>query len=248
LITKDVSEKLQGAENRVTAIETKIKDDSGYKQLDERIKKLEAQLDQFTKVYELITSQYSPFIGDGPKAPIKTKVEEKPELTLDEKSKSETAVSSEKKDTKSESQVSPVQVFIQTGQSDHKVTTKTGESTLQSIGADNSQLAQTDTSSSASKSQTPPKPPLKNTPASFAIDAPIEHAFVTFSNHSITSIPKLGEVLSLIDDDEFSEFVTGNRNDFATWVRDVIQDADFAQKLSGCKDRISMQKLITAMQ
>jgi hypothetical protein len=265
LITKDVSEKLQGAENRVTAVETKIKDDSQYKVLDERVKKLEAQLDQFTKVYELITSQYSPFTTDGPKAPIKTKPaadEKNADVTSRDNSEQKSPQSQTAQSSQPQAQPSsPVQVFIQTSpasvSTQQPSTTSTFEQNMSSSSSkansrqnkndgdfnDNlaSTLTQNDSNPASEKSVTKPK-----IPASFAIDAPIEHAFVTFSNHSITSIPQLAEVLGQIDDDEFSEFVTPNRNDFATWVKDVLQDADFAQKMSAHKTRSSLREFITS--
>jgi hypothetical protein len=277
LITKDVSEKIRGAENRMTAMEAKLKDDSGYKQLDERVKKLETQLDQFTKVYELITSQYSPFIGDNPKAPIKTKVDVATDKTAAAQDGTAQAAGASQPNIQSQMPNSPVQVFIQTSpdgslnqnymrqpqgaQSTQYASGKLPHDALamQSLKPVNSEI-----SAEGVQSQTPvssESAPNSTTSSDLSIDSsllssssktaakesksatkpiskipqqivPSEHAFVTYSNHTICSVPQLLSALKEIDDEEFGEFVSSQKNDFASWVRDAIGDSDFAEKLS----------------
>jgi len=55
---------------------------------------------------------------------------------------------------------------------------------------------------------------------------------------------ELRDALKNMSDDTFVHHVSGDKNDFATWVEHVIQDAELAQKLLKCKTSASMFKAV----
>ena len=44
-----------------------------------------------------------------------------------------------------------------------------------------------------------------------------------------------------LEDQVFDFHVTPEKNDFATWVKDIFQDVELAQKLAGVKDKKHLQ-------
>ncbi|MFH1649721.1 MAG: hypothetical protein ABIA93_04185 [Candidatus Woesearchaeota archaeon] len=79
------------------------------------------------------------------------------------------------------------------------------------------------------------------------ISAPEEKAFVLHTNARIRSLLELLVALRTMSDATFSFHVTESRNDFATWIRTVIQDEDVASKVQIAMSREAMIDVLTSI-
>ena len=59
-----------------------------------------------------------------------------------------------------------------------------------------------------------------------------------------SSIDELKTALEDIHEDEFRHHVTADKNDFATWIKDIFKDIELAEKLAGAKDKKHMQLVV----
>jgi len=71
-----------------------------------------------------------------------------------------------------------------------------------------------------------------------------KQAFKLHMGSEITDLKSLFEALNIMDDTSFKHHVTGSKNDFANWVRDVLDDKDLASALHSTKDRMHMIQLV----
>ena len=60
----------------------------------------------------------------------------------------------------------------------------------------------------------------------------------------INSLKDLAEALDIMSEQTFEHHVSGSKNDFAAWVRDVLEDVRLADELMKCKSRQSILKKI----
>ena len=72
-------------------------------------------------------------------------------------------------------------------------------------------------------------------------DAPETNCFVLCNGKPVKNIKELADIMEELEDHVFNFHVTPEKNDFATWVKDIFQDVELAQKLAGVKDRKHMQ-------
>jgi hypothetical protein len=75
-------------------------------------------------------------------------------------------------------------------------------------------------------------------------DAPESNCFVLCNGKPVKNIKELADIMDDIEDHVFSYHVTVDKNDFATWVKDIFQDVELAQKLAGAKDKKHMQLVL----
>lgn len=86
------------------------------------------------------------------------------------------------------------------------------------------------------------KPALRtHAPLVYATDA---EAFWTNDGVILNSLVALGEALSDMPKAVFSHHVTGSKNDFATWVAEVLGDAECAKDLRKAKTAASAKKVV----
>ncbi|HIH38208.1 hypothetical protein J4460_06415 [Candidatus Woesearchaeota archaeon] len=74
--------------------------------------------------------------------------------------------------------------------------------------------------------------------------APAANSFFLCDGAELKTLEDLEKALDSMPDWIFSHHVTAERNDFATWIKDVYGEEDFATQVSAQKDRTKMQVVI----
>jgi hypothetical protein len=75
-------------------------------------------------------------------------------------------------------------------------------------------------------------------------DAPATNYFVLCNGQPVKNVKELADALDELEDHVFNHHVQPDHNDFATWVKDIFQDVELAQKLADVKDRKHMQLVL----
>jgi hypothetical protein len=75
-------------------------------------------------------------------------------------------------------------------------------------------------------------------------DAPQENYFILCNGKPVKNMKELADILEELEDHVFNYHVSSNKNDFATWIKDVFKDLELAEKLAGVKDKQHMQLVI----
>lgn len=75
-------------------------------------------------------------------------------------------------------------------------------------------------------------------------DVPTEQRFVLENNQSIRNLHELERAIAHITQQTFEHHVTESKNDFATWVADVVQDYHLANAILPVHNNIRMAKVI----
>lgn len=75
-------------------------------------------------------------------------------------------------------------------------------------------------------------------------DAPQENFFILCNGKPVKNMKELADILEELEDHVFNYHVTAEKNDFATWIKDVFKDLELAHKLAGLKDKQNMQLVI----
>jgi len=70
---------------------------------------------------------------------------------------------------------------------------------------------------------------------------PKQYCFIVVDGKNVESLPQLALMLDDITDEIFYHHVNDARNDFASWIRDVIGDIELADKLMGIKSKQDTQ-------
>ncbi len=66
-----------------------------------------------------------------------------------------------------------------------------------------------------------------------------------FSNgQTVASLEELGYYLKFVSQSVFDKHLHTNRNDFSTWVRDVFNNHDLADKLQNIINRFEMSRIL----
>jgi hypothetical protein len=71
-----------------------------------------------------------------------------------------------------------------------------------------------------------------------------EQYFILKNGQPVKSLRELIDILDYIDDTTFEHHVNEYRNDFSNWIRDVIGDADLADKVQAAENRGSMLRAL----
>ena len=75
-------------------------------------------------------------------------------------------------------------------------------------------------------------------------DTSSHHYFHVANGIVIKNLYGLDAALDIMSDDTFAHHVNADKNDFATWIRDVFQDDVLASAVAGATDRKHMQLLL----
>jgi len=75
-------------------------------------------------------------------------------------------------------------------------------------------------------------------------DAPETSYFLLCNGKPVKNIKELADVIEELEDQIFNHHVTADKNDFATWIKDVFKDIELAEKLAGVKDKKHMQLVL----
>lgn len=75
-------------------------------------------------------------------------------------------------------------------------------------------------------------------------DAPETSYFVLCNGKPVKNIKELADVMEELEDQIFNHHVTPDKNDFATWIKDIFKDIELAEKLAGLKDKKHMQLVL----
>src|SRR3989338_6705055 len=73
---------------------------------------------------------------------------------------------------------------------------------------------------------------------------PEHHYFFLKTGESIKSLTELQQKIAWIDQDTFSHHVNDYKNDFANWIKEVLKDAELAEKVKAIKTREDLQNLL----
>jgi hypothetical protein len=76
-------------------------------------------------------------------------------------------------------------------------------------------------------------------------DVPDEKRFWCHDGKIIKNLGELGKVLNDMSDDTFYYHLSGGRNDFSKWIRDVVGDEALANDLIKIKSRIQASQAVT---
>ena len=68
-------------------------------------------------------------------------------------------------------------------------------------------------------------------------DVPDSHAFRCCDGRTIRNVRELGKTLAHMADESFRYHANQHKNDFSTWVKDVIGDEKLARHLSRTSDK-----------
>ena len=82
------------------------------------------------------------------------------------------------------------------------------------------------------------------TEATVKRDAPDASYFVLCNGKPVKNIKELADVMEELEEQVFNYHVTPDKNDFATWIKDIFKDVELAEKLAGVKDKKHMQLVL----
>ncbi len=71
-----------------------------------------------------------------------------------------------------------------------------------------------------------------------------DKVFVLVNGHRLKNVKELADIMEKLEDYVFEHHVTEDRNDFATWLKDVFRDIDLAKEVAGCKDKKHIQLVL----
>ncbi len=75
-------------------------------------------------------------------------------------------------------------------------------------------------------------------------DAPAANYFVLCNGKPVKNVKELADLMDQIEDHVFTHHVSGVRNDFSAWVKDIFKDAELAQKIAQAKDKKHFQLVV----
>jgi hypothetical protein len=73
---------------------------------------------------------------------------------------------------------------------------------------------------------------------------PLSKSFWLCTNEYLRSLNTLADALERVSDDVFRYHVDKYKNDFATWVKDAVDDKDLAREISRIKTRYTLVRKI----
>ena len=83
-------------------------------------------------------------------------------------------------------------------------------------------------------------------PKRILVVAPNDQCFWLESGPMIKDLNELKHALETMSDDQFAHHVNSERNDFANWVHNVLDDTELSGKLKRCKTRLSTLRSVSA--
>ncbi|MBW3023023.1 hypothetical protein KY308_02885 [Candidatus Woesearchaeota archaeon] len=75
-------------------------------------------------------------------------------------------------------------------------------------------------------------------------NVPLENAFVVFNGPRLNNLYELEAALRNMNEASFNHHVGSGKNDFSSWVRDVVGDSELAVKLFSANKRSKMASLV----
>ena len=75
-------------------------------------------------------------------------------------------------------------------------------------------------------------------------NVPEEHTFKLQGGYDVKNLHELAFHLAAMDDDSFNHHVNDEKNDFRSWVFNIIKDEKLADKISKSKDRRKMAQTV----
>jgi len=75
-------------------------------------------------------------------------------------------------------------------------------------------------------------------------EAPKQHYFKLINGQQLKNLNDLRKALEYMTDDEFRHHVNQEKNDFATWVREALQNQEMYEKIKKVKSKQELQELL----
>lgn len=89
------------------------------------------------------------------------------------------------------------------------------------------------------------KPAIQNSKHGKLKHSPVpEKWFILSSGKEIRTLKELAQDLGDMEDFVFEHHVNEHRNDFVSWIKDVFEDAELAEKIAHYKDKKRMQMIV----
>lgn len=73
---------------------------------------------------------------------------------------------------------------------------------------------------------------------------PQQVSFWLCTNEHLRNLESLGKALQMVNDEVFKYHVNRDKNDFETWIRDIIRDKELAREISRIKTRETLVRKI----
>ena len=71
-----------------------------------------------------------------------------------------------------------------------------------------------------------------------------DKTFKTRTGAELWGLQDLLDFLEIMDEETFKHHVSSHKNDFATWIKDIIGDGELAKRLRKTRDSLKTQELI----
>lgn len=238
------------------------------KGFDERIGKLEANMEKFIGLYEIVTNKYNPFLDSADKdnfIPTEDKVEKNNDEKIDlnklkadaknivQSSRRRMGISSDGKVAAVDEVTSKLNESLQTFGGESK--SSDVKATLDTFG--NAKKSDVQEAEAAAAAANQPQNPQQG-PAQPAAQAPQQAAandekelealsskfhFILKDGRLIRTLPELASILGDMTDDVFSHHVNNEKNDFYEWIKHSI-DKDIAESIKGEKSKDGLRKKV----
>ncbi len=87
---------------------------------------------------------------------------------------------------------------------------------------------------------------LKDRAKRFLADVPAEYVFRCVNGHMLRNLKELEAELKAISEQDYAYHVNAEKNDFSTWVRDIIKDNSLAKTLLKASNPAVASKHVSA--
>jgi hypothetical protein len=87
-------------------------------------------------------------------------------------------------------------------------------------------------------------PKKKSKKSNFLAEAPKEHYFYVCDGSVVKSLVDLAFSLDSMPDGVFYFHVNDQKNDFATWVKEIIKQDDLSDRMLGVLNKIELQAML----
>ena len=84
----------------------------------------------------------------------------------------------------------------------------------------------------------------KQEPEKFLADVPAEYVFWCYDGRLLRNMKELGDALKTMADETYAFHANTEKNDFSTWVKDIIGDEKMAQNLEEAASRTLAADLV----
>ncbi|MBN2881160.1 hypothetical protein JXM83_03840 [Candidatus Woesearchaeota archaeon] len=237
---KDVTSKLESSEKNLKMMQEQV---TGF---DERISKIETNMEKFIGLYEMVTNKYNPFLLGGEQEKfaqnsnddmfagidIEKQKDDAKKILNDLKEKQGVSVDGTVRDELAES-LEKAQSSVPKVEFPEENVQKSGE---------NIEKPDLDTFGKVKASEVPPD--TEKATEEDLEELSSQFHFVLKDGTLIKSLPELDVVLGSMDDETFNHHVSDSKNDFYEWIKHSM-DTSFAEVIKPLKTKKDLKEKIS---